>query len=200
MKEHQATDQQLVRRMLSGEERAFEEFWSAYFPGLYRFAIVRVGQNGDAAEEVVQKALSLAISKLRTYRGEAALFTWLCTFCRHEISSYLRRENRAILTQFVPDTPEIQAALESLLIAVEDRPDQAALRKEVIQTVQTALNALPAHYADVLEWKYIEGLQVKEIAARLNLGLKACESLLTRAREAFRDAFTSLVPEVRWQS
>lgn len=36
-----------------------------------------------------------AILKLSTFRGEAALFTWLCTFCRHEISGYFQKENRA---------------------------------------------------------------------------------------------------------
>jgi DNA-directed RNA polymerase specialized sigma24 family protein len=41
----------------------------------------------------------------------------------------------------------------------------------------------------VLEWKYIHGLSVDEIAERLDVGYKATESLLTRAREAFRDAF-----------
>ena len=42
-------------------------------------------------------------------------------------------------------------------------------------------------YGDALEWKYVQGLSVKEIAARLNLGAKAAESLMTRARQAFRD-------------
>ena len=52
-------------------------------------------------------------------------------------------------------------------------------------------NAL-SHYADALEWKYIDEIPVQEIAARLGLGAKAAESLLTRARHAFRDAFRTL--------
>jgi DNA-directed RNA polymerase specialized sigma24 family protein len=43
----------------------------------------------------------------------------------------------------------------------------------------------------VLEWKYIQGLGVDEIALRLGLGYKAAESLLTRARNAFREAFAT---------
>jgi DNA-directed RNA polymerase specialized sigma24 family protein len=39
--------------------------------------------------------------------------------------------------------------------------------------------------------KYVEGLSVMEIAQRLGVGTKAAESLLTRARTAFRDAYTS---------
>jgi RNA polymerase sigma-70 factor (ECF subfamily) len=55
--------------------------------------------------------------------------------------------------------------------------------------VQATLDHLPGRYGQVLEWKYIQGLSVDEIATRLGVGYKAAESLLTRARGAFRDAF-----------
>ena len=194
-------DRELVGRMLTGEEEAFEEFYAAYFPGLYRFVIVRLERNPHAAEEVVQKALCKAVSKLGTYRGEAALFTWLCTFCRHEISSYLREEGHpGRHTEFIQDAPEVLAALESLLRDAEEQPDKALLRKEIEGMVQTALDALPPRYADALHWKYIEEMSVKDIAERMNLGFKATESLLTRAREAFRDAFSAVTAGVAWQT
>jgi RNA polymerase sigma-70 factor, ECF subfamily len=186
----QDNDRNLVKRMLSGEEASFEEFFAKFFPGLYRFALGRVNQNTQIAEEVVQQTLTRAISKLATYRGEAALFTWLCTFCRHEISAYLRQQTHlGYQTEFIQDTPEIQAALESLLNTKGNEPEQILLRKEIARIVQLALDALPSHYSDALEWKYIEELSVKDIAIRMNLGIKATESLLTRAREAFRDSF-----------
>ena len=45
----------------------------------------------------------------------------------------------------------------------------------------------------MLEWKYVDGLPVQEIAQRLAIGPKAAESLLTRAREAFRAAMLEMV-------
>jgi RNA polymerase sigma-70 factor (ECF subfamily) len=194
MKTRHPDEAVLVRKMLAGEEMAFEEFFNMYFPGLFRFALTRLREE-NAAEEVVQRALCKAITKLSNYRGEAALFTWLCTFTRHEISGYLKTENQLYLTDLIQETPEIAAALESLLTAAEDRPDQTLLRKELSQLVQVALDALPFHYSSALEWKYIEGLSVKEIASRLELGLKAAESLLTRARQAFRDSFLTLTSD-----
>ena len=62
------------------------------------------------------------------------------------------------------------------------------------QIVQRVLDHLPPRYATVLEWKYVDELSVQEIASRLGLGLKAAESLLTRARRAFRDAFRATAP------
>jgi RNA polymerase sigma-70 factor (ECF subfamily) len=185
-------DRALVRRLLAGDERAFDEFFEGHFPGLYRFALARVGRDHDAAEDVAQATLCKAVTKLRTYRGEAALFTWLCTFCRHEISAFHRKRGVvAKRVDLIEDHPEIQAALESLGELTDD-PEQALVRSEIGRLVQVTLDQLPCHYGNALEWKYLEGYSVKEIATRLELSPKAAESLLTRARVAFRDGFTAL--------
>jgi RNA polymerase sigma-70 factor (ECF subfamily) len=178
--------------MLAGDERAFDEFFEGHFPGLYRFAMTRLNHDEDAAEEVAQATICKAITKLATYRGEAALFTWLCTFCRHEVSAYCRRNRMgARRVDLVEDTPEVRAALESSSGMFEG-PARAFDRAEVRRLVQVALDQLPTHYGNALEWKYLEGQSVKEIASRLQLSPKAAESLLTRAREAFRDCFAAL--------
>ena len=173
--------------MLKGEERAFEELFDGHFPALYRFALARVGHDPDAAEEVAQAALCKAISKLQTYRGEAALLTWLCTFCRHEISAYHARLGRLPTLQIPEDGWEIAAALDSLE------------RREVARIVHVVLDRLPPRYAEALEWKYVDGLSVQEIADRAGTSAKAAESLLTRAREAFRELFSTLHRERRAQ-
>ena len=53
----------LVRRMLAGHERAFDEFFEGHFPGLYRFALTRLNHDEDAAEEVAQAAASASEEK-----------------------------------------------------------------------------------------------------------------------------------------
>ena len=185
-------DRALAARMLRGEELAFEEFFAAYFPPLFRFAASRL-HDPAAAEEVVQAALCRGVNKLHTYRGEAALFTWLCTLCRHEISAWCeRRDRRPVEVDLVEELPEVRAALESLAAEGLAAPEAELRRGELRHFVQSTLDALPGRYGDALEWKYIEGLTVAEVAERLGLGLKAAESLLTRARKAFRDAFLSL--------
>ncbi len=185
-------DRGLVRRMLAGDQGAFDEFFDGHFPGLYRFALARLHHDEDAAEEVAQATICKALTKLGTYRGEAALFTWLCTFCRHEISAVYKQSKRtARQVDLIEDTPEVRAALESLGSAFEG-PEDAFDREEIGRLVQVALDQLPSHYGNALEWKYLEGLSVKAIAGKLKLSPKAVESLLTRAREAFRDAFGTL--------
>jgi RNA polymerase sigma factor (sigma-70 family) len=74
----------------------------------------------------------------------------------------------------------------------DEHPEGALVRKEEANRVHAALDLLPSHYARALEWKYLERASVEEIAARLRLGAKAAESLLSRARRAFREGYERL--------
>jgi RNA polymerase sigma-70 factor (ECF subfamily) len=181
-----------VARLLAGEEAAFAELFAVQVPRLFRTVLARVDGDADAAEEVVQAALVQALPKLHTWRGEASLLTWLTTFCLHDLSARFRRRRR--LPRHVSlseQDPEVAAALE-LLAAGGAGPEGEALRGEVRRLVAATLDRLPARYADVLEWKYAEGLSVAEIALRLETGAIAVQSLLARARAAFRDGFRAV--------
>ena len=64
--------------------------------------------------------------------------------------------------------------------------------RETRRLVQSVLDRLPARYGDVLEWKYIEGRSVEEIGELLGIGQTAAQSLLARARVAFREALETV--------
>ena len=64
--------------------------------------------------------------------------------------------------------------------------------QQIVRLVRVVLDYLPRRYGEVLEWKYIEGHSVKEIAGFLGVAPKAAESTLTRARNAFKDGFAAL--------
>jgi RNA polymerase sigma-70 factor (ECF subfamily) len=186
-------DKRLVKRLLGGDERAFDRFFAENFARLYRFALVRLADDPDAAREVAQITLSKAVRKLHTYKGEAALFSWLCSICRNETSDWLAKQGRyrehIVLTE---DFADVRAAVESLQAPEQMSPERHYRRVELLRLIQVALDNLPPKYGDVLEWKYVEGHSVKEIAARLELGDEAAQSLLARARRAFADAYSSL--------
>jgi len=174
-------DLELVGRMLAGEERAFETFGERYFKALHRFASARLAGDRDLTREVVQTAMTKALAKLDTYRGEAALLTWLCACCRNEILMCSRRQRTAPATVELEEAPEPSGDPEVVLLGRE-----RALR------VHMTLDGLPEHYARALEWKYLDRLPVQEIAARMGVQPKAAESLLTRARQAFRTGYERL--------
>ena len=184
---HNGSERELVRRMLGGDESAFDEFFADYFPRLFRFAVLRL-RDQDAAEDLVQNSLIAAVRNLGSWRGEATLFTWLCTICRREISAWEKRTSRRVTVSLAEDDPGLRAALESIGAAAE-APDAGLARADTSRIVQLVLDHLPPRYSRALEWKYLEDLRVDDIAARLQCTPKAAESLLMRARDAFRDAF-----------
>lgn len=185
-------DRALVRRILAGDEAAFERLFADYFDGLYRYALTRLDFDETLAADIVQSTFCIAIEKLDSFRGDSALFTWLCGCCRFEISAYYRRRQRApVQLGLVEDRPEIRAVLDALASG-RTGPDEDLWKKEVGRLVHLALDHLPPRYGRALEWKYFDGLSVNEIATQLGVSPKAAESVLSRAREAFRIGFAAL--------
>ena len=186
-------DRAAARRILRGDEAAFRELFDRFFPRLYRFALARLGDDPDAARDIVQQTFCNAIARLDSYRGEAALYTWFCQICRNVLADHFRSKGRgAARITLIEDQPNARAILESLVAPVADEPETGLWREQLHRLVEATLDSLPGHYGEVLEWKYVDGLSVKEIAIRLDLGAKAAESLLSRARGAFREAIVEL--------
>jgi len=183
-----AEDRELARKVAARDEAAATVFFDSYFARLYRFVALRVDAH-HACEDIVQEAMIKAVRNMHGYRGEAALFTWLCQIGRNEISNYFQRHQKkdAPLVS-LDDDPHIRAALESLSGGSLDESERLALE----QMVQLTLDYLPDKYGKALEWKYLEGLSVEEIAERFGDGVVSVQSLLARARSAFRQGFSEM--------
>jgi RNA polymerase sigma-70 factor, ECF subfamily len=179
----------LIQRMLGGDEQAFEAFFNAYFPRVYRFALPRLNGDLEAAREVVQATLAKAMRRIGDFRGESALFTWICQICRREAVDYIRSRRRHVKhLVLIDDRPELRSAIEAIEAPEEYDLVRQYGRAEVGRLVRVVLDRLPSNYGDALEWKYMEGSSVEEIGERLGIGTIAAQSLLARARLAFREA------------
>ena len=185
-------DRSLASRVAAGDQDAFNAFFHEYFPRLFRFVLSRVDNNAELAEEIVQRTMCIVVRKMGSYRGEALLFTWLCQICRNETNA-VYRQRKLERTDDIPieDHPAVQAALESV-VADDYRPESARRREEISHFVTVTLEHLPTKYATALEMKYVQGNSVVEIAAKLGVGEKAAESVLSRARQAFKERFCSI--------
>ena len=185
-------DRELARDVAGGDRAAFDAFFKEYFPRLFRFTLTRVDNDPALAEEIVQRTMCIVVRKMGSYRGEALLFTWLCQICRNEMSAVFRQRGENYRADVpIEDHPAVQAALESIG-ADEYRPEAVQQKDEIARFVHVTLQHLPARYARALEMKYVNGNSVQEIALELELSEKAAESLLTRARKAFKEGFNTL--------
>jgi len=111
-------DRALARAMVEGSSAHFELFYGACFPRVYRFALRRLADSGEA-EDVAQEVFAVALRRLPSYAGTAGLLSWLFGIARREVSRSQRRLRRrseaaargAALPPGEPD--DIQGALDA---------------------------------------------------------------------------------------
>lgn len=182
-----ADDMRLARRVVAGDESALEVLYARHADPLFAFIYHHVEESRLDAEEIWQETLLTALRSLRTYRGQSQLFTWLCGIARHKIADYYRRHGRGP-EAFSDLSPAELAALAGTDPLPEDVLARAAARVRVVE----ALATLPEDYRAALVARYADGCSVGEIAQALGRTYKAAESLLSRARAAFRSAFSGI--------
>ena len=186
-------DYALAKRVQRGHNAAFEEFFNAYANRLYRFALCRLNDDEHTAEDIVQNTLCQALAKMSSYKGDSALFTWLCAICRNQIADHFRRGQQAMTRQVPMDEEGIQRVLQTLEANPHDNPEHQYARRQLIGLIQSILDHLPVRQGNALEGKYIHGRSVAEIASSMGISTTAAQSLLARGREAFREALEQLL-------
>jgi len=190
-----AQDLARARAILRGSEADFAAFYEDSFARLYRFAL-RHCNDADLAEEITQDSLVRALQAMANYRGEASLFTWLCSIARNELQRHGRLDQR--LARLEANEP-LQALIDELEMAVSLEPAALVARAQLIRCVHGVLDLLPPAYAECLEGKYVLGLSMRDLALKLGRTEKAVESILGRAREAFRQAFLADATGADWR-
>jgi RNA polymerase sigma-70 factor, ECF subfamily len=180
------SDRALVDRMLAGEQRAFDEFYAANADRLAAFAARRSGLDSASLEDIVQNTLIKALRSLRSYRAEATLLTWLSSICRHELADAQRTGRRRPAHDSIDSNTSARQQTAMLRAAPEHEPEAELESFHMNAAVIETLDALPANYAVVLEAKYGDGMSVEALAQLLDATPIAAQSLLARARLAFR--------------
>lgn len=167
----------LREAVLAGDEDAWRLWYEESFARLDAYAVWRCGGRRDHADELVQEVWLTAVKRLVSFDPTQGSFVgWLRGIAAQLARNYFRREQRRV---FQPLS----------LREVEDGAIETARREEQSEQVARALTQLPDHYEAVLRAKYLDGLDVAAIAVARQTTAKAVESLLSRAREAFREAY-----------
>lgn len=166
----------LRQAVLAGDERAWQALYDAAFEPLHAYIAWRCGGRADWADDLVQETWMIAVRRLANFDPEKGPFLqWLRGIAANLLRNHFRMR-RPATGQELPDRP---AGVDSGLT----QPDQA-------ERVGAVLAELPVPYEDVLRAKYLDQRSVADIAAEFGQSIKAVESLLTRARQAFRAAFS----------
>jgi RNA polymerase sigma-70 factor (ECF subfamily) len=183
------------RKALAGDAEAVEALAAAALEPLYRFCLYRVGRNQHLCEDVVQETLVRAIRQIDRYdpaRSGGDVFGWLTGLARNEIRRALAQEKSAASMEALWSRMDKELLCLYGRLETEPFQDELLRRAETREMVNAAMSQLPPQYGRALEAKYVLGRSVREIATAWRVSEKAVESLLSRARKAFRTAFLAL--------
>lgn len=168
----------LRNAVLSGDEQAWRSLYANAYDGLRTYAHWRCSGLRDLADDVVQETWLTAVRRIRVFEPERGSFqAWLRGIAANVVRNHLRqrvRRNGEMLRDDQATTAPAEAALA---------------KREEAERIARVLAELPEHYEMVLRAKYVDGQSVAEIADARGESAKAVESLLTRARQAFRDSY-----------
>lgn len=186
------SDDLVIRdRILDGDREAAEALFRGHFETLFEFVYYRVGKDRAAAEDVVQDTLTVAFEKLSDFDGRSSLHTWMCGIAKNRIRTAHRKRRPVPIEDLLH---EADGEIDAILAQVEREPlpESVFEAKETSELVGAALSSLPPTYRRALEDKYVKGLSVPETARREGRGVKAAESTLHRAKQAFGRVFVLL--------
>jgi RNA polymerase sigma-70 factor (ECF subfamily) len=163
-------------------------FWE-YAPRVYHLARRLLGNEADA-EDATQEVFLQVVRKLASFRGEAALSTWMYRVTVNTALAYQRK--RAVREEHrlhdpLEDFNEAGSHLTRPQRWVR-APEQQAIDREAHQLIEEAIANLPASCRNVFVLADVEDRPNIEIAAMLGLNVPAVKSRLHRARLLMRQA------------
>jgi len=173
------TDDEIVKRVLAGDSGLFELLIRRHDQRVYRAARAIVRNETDA-DDIVQETYLRAFQHLSQFEARAKFSTWLLRIAIHEALARYRENAR------FEDLDEISES-EKAHADPCSSPEQIAVRGEIREMVQRAIDELPPTLRTVLMLRQIEGMSISEAAEVLEISQDNLNVRLHRAKAALRE-------------
>jgi RNA polymerase sigma-70 factor, ECF subfamily len=193
-------DQALVERVQNGDQRAYGLLVSKYQRKLLRL-VSRLVRDPAEAEDVVQEAFIKAYRALPGFRGDSAFYTWLYRIGVNTAKNWLVSQGRRVPTSTDMSSEDAEDYGESDLLTDTDTPERLLMSKQMVATVNAAIDALPDDLRTAVTLREIDGLSYEEIALIMDCPIGTVRSRIFRAREAIAGRLRPLLDsnsEKRW--
>lgn len=193
-------DQQLVERVQRGDKQAFGLLVAKYQRKLGRL-LSRMIRDPAEVEDVAQEAFIKAYRALPNFRGESAFYTWLYRIGVNTAKNYLVSQGRRAPTSTEIEAEEAEQYDSGELLRDNDTPERLMQTRQIGETVNAAMDALPEDLRTAIVLREIEGLSYEEIATLMNCPIGTVRSRIFRAREAIAERLKPMLdvaPDKRW--
>jgi RNA polymerase sigma-70 factor (ECF subfamily) len=187
------SDEEVVRRVLSGEVAWFEVLMRRHNARVYRTVRAIVREETET-EDVMQQAYLSAYTHLEQFEGNARFSTWLTRIAVNEALHHLRRNRRLEAVQLQPAGEEMGPRQP-----IAFQPERSAEAREVAGLVEASLDGMPEIYRTVFVLREVEGMSTADVATALSVSEDVVKTRLRRAKVALQEALFARIGEARSQ-
>src|SRR6266542_5035014 len=182
-------DTELLARLQAGDHDALADLADAYGTKIYQLAF-RYLRNKEDAEEVTQDVLFKVYRKVGTFRGDAALSSWIYRITFNAAMSRVRtaqfQRSQEEDRQTASEDANPSNAPRTEVADWSDMADERVLRSQLRRRVFKAILALPAIYRAPVMLRDIQGMSTEEASAMLRVKDQTLKSRLHRGRLILR--------------
>ena len=176
-------DRDLVARAQAGDKRAFGLLVEKYHRKLVRL-LSRYVRDAAEVEDVAQEAFIKAYRALPSFRGESAFYTWLYRIGINTAKNHLAASGRRAPTRTGLEVEDAEGMEEGEHLRDLNTPESVLLSKEIADTVNAAMDALPEDQRAAIQLREIEGMSYEDIAKIMDCPIGTVRSRIFRARDA----------------
>lgn len=171
-----ADDATLVRRVLEGDNHAFEYLFNRYRDGITRLFVQRLGSSAASATEaddLLQETFVKVYVNLHRYSSQYTFGQWLYTIARNTFVDYVRRrqEDMSIDDRFSPPASSLPT------------PEECVINLQQRSQIEEYLGCLTPYYRRLFELRFYDECSYEEIAEKLQLPMGTIKTGIHRMRE-----------------
>ncbi|MEO8133407.1 MAG: RNA polymerase sigma factor [Betaproteobacteria bacterium] len=180
---------ELARRIAQGDSSAFEPLMRRHNRILYRLAR-SILKDDVEAEDALQEAYFSAFRHFESFRGDAALSTWLARIVVNEAYGRLRKQKRdSTVVAFGANQRDVQPDGEGdMADETTGAPEAAAMRTQLRELLERRIDDLPEQFRTVFMLRDVQEMTVEETAACLDIPAATVRTRAFRARALLRES------------
>ena len=183
-----------LEALRSGDRAEFARLVDRYSPFVYRLGLKMLNSPQDA-EDVLQETFIKAYRHLQGFDGRARVSTWLYRIATNEALMLLRKKHPDTISVNEPWENEHEDQEPLQIVDWCCLPEAELMSEEARESLDRAVDSLPASLRVIFLLREIEGLSTRDTAEVLNLSEAAVKTRLSRARLKLREDLSSYFGE-----
>jgi RNA polymerase sigma-70 factor, ECF subfamily len=176
-------DAKLVARVQAGDKAAFDLLVLKYQRKILRL-LSRMLRDQSEIEDVMQEAFIKAYRALPQFRGDSAFYTWLYRIAINTARNWMASQSRRPSSPSLHQSEDGETFDEIDNLTDNNTPESLLASREIAESVNESIQALPAELRTAIVLREIEGLSYEEIAQAMGCPIGTVRSRIFRAREA----------------